>query len=58
VKEKLSYYVTLLATIILSLCALVSTVALVYIAVDLHALVNTTAWDAPWLNVITRGPVQ
>lgn len=33
-------------------------IAAVSIAVDLNAFVNGDAWDAPWLNVITRGPVQ
>jgi hypothetical protein len=40
------------------LSMIASTVALLTIAVDLHAWVHGTAWNAPWVNVIERGPVQ
>lgn len=51
-------YLILAIIIVWALASLVVAVAAVYIAVDLHSFVNGNAWDAPWLNVIERGPVQ
>lgn len=57
-KNKTIDLIALLILAVIAISFLVMAVAAVLIAHDIDAFVNGDAWDAPWLNVITRGPVQ
>ena len=48
----------LVGMVVLFICAVASTFALLSIAYDIDSFVDGDAWHAPWLNVIMRGPVQ
>lgn len=56
--NKYRQHVTFALLAVIAFALVTLAVAAVFIAVDVHSFVNGNAWDAPWLNVITRGPVQ
>lgn len=50
---------------VLTTCAIIATFALVVIAIalvktqiEITQFVDGDAWNAPWINVIERGPIE
>jgi hypothetical protein len=59
-KEPYAFLAAVLTTcaIVIALCLIIITIALVNIQLDVAQFVDGDAWNAPWINVIERGPVE
>lgn len=59
-KDPYAFLVAVLAVCagIATFCLILITIALTSIQLDVAQFVDGDAWNAPWLNVIERGPVE